>query len=63
MDVLVSLGAVFDEKSSKPSENLYVVRAPLTKADECESFAKRFRAASDSKWIVRRASSIQDPVR
>ena len=63
MDALVSLGAVLDEKSSKPSDNFYVFRAPLTNADECKSFVKRFGAASDSRWIVHRVSTSQDPVR
>jgi len=62
MDVLTSLGAILDEKSSRPSENFYVIRAPLTNADECHSFVKRFGEASDSRWIVRRTTET-DPVR
>ena len=42
MDVFESLGAILDDKSSKPSDYFYVVTAPLTNAEECDSFVKRF---------------------
>ena len=62
MEALLSLGAILDEKSNRLADNLYVVRAPLTNEDECDSFVKRFGEASDSRWILLKRSA-KDPVR
>ena len=55
-------GSVIDEKGSKPTENLHVIRSNLGTINDCESFVKKFGEITETRWIVHRTIR-QDPAR